>query len=537
LTGTGSIAWISEISQLNCVAAIELTSQLRPDRADDRSSLKRPIAFADIPKSTGDVLLGIIDHGCPFVHEYLKDSNGNSRFLSLWDQDENPDFDGCGGIPVGLGYGRQILRSHFHGWAENSTNSITGVNEDDCYAAAKYPALRSRLTHGAMTAGHFAGSKISRSVAQNPELPESKKSNPALSSDVVFIQLPRRGLLSPSTGATNRSILDGLRYLLCCANDKTKRIVACIPYGNIQGPHDGSSMIERAMDAIVAQAERVGVTLQIVFPSGNTFNKPVLAKVMLDKKCATAELGWSVPPDAETLLGAEIWLDNKQLPDVIEIQPPSAAQALSLRFSKDYDKCELIRAQEQVIGVVVVKKHEKNTLVYIQWIAPTLKLKGALTFSQRWRIRFTTDQTLEKPLYCYLGWGGENLGFGQRVRASRWIALTENIAIAGDGSMLGTACGESTYMVGAKEKWGRNKPTLYSGGGRPRGGNKLGVDFLAIAEESVWFPGIVCLGTRSGITARLSGTSVAAPQAARLFAVTDQLGHARQNLLAQIGAF
>jgi hypothetical protein len=523
ISANGSIDWLKVIARLECVAAIELTSQLRPARPDQRRPIAKDIAFSAQARSNEKTILGIIDHGCPIFHSALVNNN-TSRILAMWDQDESPDFSPLNTCPQTMRYGRQILREDINAWIKKISPHANGLNEDLGYAIADYPALRSRFTHGAMTAGLFAGPLKSPSLGvSNSDAGQAIAAKVVNTADTVFVQLPRRGLLAPSTGAANRSILDGLRYILGCAGDKTEKIVVCIPYGNIQGPHDGGSMVERAIDAMVDETKKSGKTLEVVFPSGNTFNKPTLAKVSLSEN-DVAKLAWCLPPDAETVMTAEIWMDKAHLPKSIEILPPIAQQTkISVDLASLQQEPIVIKAGAHVLGVAVLKDYGTNVLLMVQWIPPALSSPAALSFQRRWEFVFTAGDAIDQPIHCYLGWGGKNLGFEQRVRPSSWIALTEGVDITGDGSLLGTACGKNTYVIGACEKWGAHRRTAYSGAGMPRGGTKSGVNCLAIAEESVWLPGIVCIGTRSGTTTRMNGSSVAAPQAARVIANTGVL--------------
>lgn len=525
LSADGTVYWLIAIAQLECVVAIELTCQLRPARADQRVATENAVEFSDNAQSNKKIILGIIDHGCPIFHSALIQNNA-SRLLAIWDQDESPYFSPLNTCPQTMEYGRQILRPSINAWIEQSSSDFNGMDEDRAYAISNYPALRSRLTHGAMTSGLFVGPQKSPSVLEfslNASLNAVDNALAVNVSDVVFVQLPRRGLLAPSTGATNRSILDGLRYILKCAGDDTEKIIVCIPYGNVQGPHDGSSVIERAIDAMILEAQEAGKTLEVVFPSGNTFNKPTLAKIVLPEK-GVAQLAWNLPPDAETLMTAEIWMDKDNLPHSIEIALPiTSEENISIDVASLKEEPKLINVGAITQGVVVLKDYGSNVLLMLQWIPPSLGSPAVLSFSQRWVLTFTASAAINKPIHCYLAWSGKNLGFEQRVRSSGWLALTDSVDITGHGSLLGTACGDKTYVIGACEKWGANRRAAYSGAGTPRGGTKTGLDCLAVSEESAWLPGIVCIGTRSGVITRMNGTSVAAPQAARVIANAGRL--------------
>ena len=140
--------------------------------------------------------------------------------------------------------------------------------------------------------------------------------------------------------------------------------------------------------------------------------------------------------------------------------------------------------------------------------------------SGRWRLGFLSLSDQCKPIHVYTCWGGRNDGFPQRIMPTKFFA-SENkkdwVEILGAGSVLGSGCGKKPLLIGGHEKWGSKQRSPYSGAGKPRGGEKKGADWLAPSEESPSLPGLLCIGTRSGIVRRVAGTSVAAPQAARAF--------------------
>jgi hypothetical protein len=91
--------------------------------------------------------------------------------------------------------------------------------------------------------------------------------------------------------------------------------------------------------------------------------------------------------------------------------------------------------------------------------------------------------------------------------------------VIGAGTLLGDGCGRSRGLhvvggyVGGTDP-GRFQRADYSATGPTRGA-RIGPDFVALSEENQATRGVLGPGTRSGITFRVWGTSVAAPQAAR----------------------
>ena len=69
-------------------------------------------------------------------------------------------------------------------------------------------------------------------------------------SDIVFVQLPHAGLQDRSGGWLDSHVLDALRYILGCKQKKTQQAVVTLSYGSTVGPHDGSSILSGAIAAL-----------------------------------------------------------------------------------------------------------------------------------------------------------------------------------------------------------------------------------------------------------------------------------------------
>jgi hypothetical protein len=535
-TGSGSLEWLEALQREPSVVRLGLANQLKPFRAAARSNVKAPLLVDQQQTSLGSVLLGVIDHGCPFAHPDLIAENGETRILSMWDQDEVPEFNpSFSFVPRNFGYGAQVNRSDLNRLINKHPGS---VDESEIYRQLAYASMRHSVTHGSMCVGLIAGRKISRSLTpkHHSSIPSLNAEAPtgvaASSSDIVFVQLPRPALLAPSSGAMNRSILDGIQFIISQAGSDTTRIVICITYGNLMGPHDGSSIIEKAMDHLVKRSRRKGLDLKLVFASGNAAEKPIHAQVKKIAEKSTIKdkyfesLFWMVPPDLQANTALEMWL-----------KPPTGIVVFKLATTDGGVYEHTFNAQTPVISQytgqpIIIKTRGVNAgvltifydalqrqyLVMVTLVPALNNGSSSAVLAGRWKIELlsATQQVIDANVY--VGWGGRNLGFQQRVQPTRLVKNSSAIGITAEGSLLGTACGLETYAIGACHNAPNFGRTKYSGGGKPRGGGKSRASALALAEESVWLPGIVCLGTRSATQARVNGTSVAAPQAARLLA-------------------
>lgn len=523
LTCQFSLPLLKKLALATWVKKIQLCDAPVPNRNFNRSQSK-PINTSlsgPIPKSNKQKLIAIIDSGCPFANLGFANINNRktSRFLSIWDQDDRPDFHAADGTkPAGFGYGRQIERQAINRFIEAATSNYTQhIDEDFCYRFAGYDTMQSRETHGSMTLGLLTSHWWSSSLT-----PEGKPSvlNDLASNtsevDLVFVQLPRQLLLAPDLGSMERYALDGIRYILDCAGVNTTHIAVVLDYGSDLGPHDGTGLFEQALDALVCEAKTKGKTLDIVFPTGNSFEKALHATADLMENSAPCLL-WALPMGNEVTSVAEFWFNNSKVAFDLTVQPPAGEQAVSISLdsavSKNYGYFS-----------VTVKKIDQQTLVLLQ-TSPT----GLSELANRqsaptgvWRLDFKPSKTNASiqnlKVDAYTAWGGRNEGFAQRIFAAKFIEIPNGgFKVTGCGSVLSTACGKETYAVGGyvdKPPFARSK---YSGAGSVRGGTKeeKGAEYLAPTDEGIYQAGLLCMGARSGTWVRASGTSLAAPQVAR----------------------
>lgn len=199
------------------------------------------------PYTGKGVVLGVIDTGLEFNHIAFREADGKtSRIRRVWIQDA------VGRAPEAFGYG-----------AEYSTpEEISGA------------AVDSRATYHAT---HVTG------IAAGSNTGLSKYYGMATEADIVFV----------SFSTTNAvSIADAIAYIFDYADEVNKPCVINMSLGSHQGPHDGTSAIDRTIDAltgpgriIVGAAGNEGTANMHVskeFTDDDTTLKTMLAKSSAD---------------------------------------------------------------------------------------------------------------------------------------------------------------------------------------------------------------------------------------------------------------
>jgi hypothetical protein len=525
---TGHIAKsdLEKLHSLKNILRVELGLPFAVQRPiiRDRALVVPEVSQQPIKKSNQKVLIGVIDHGCPFAHRNLLNEDGNTRILSIWDQDLHPDFS-TGSAPDQQTYGRYVDQAQLNEWIKASKNFSNQVVESHCYELAQYSAMRHDHTHGSHVV-NLAGGKNSISACDTyfPKgLGKVSVDDMASASDLVFVQLPRQVAQAPSRGSLTMHLLSGISYLLSSASEQTKHVIAVIDYGSHLGSHDGASLMDRAMNALVIQASRKGIRLDILFPSGNGKKDKFHASVKTPHAAQQAELFWKIPANNEVPCFAEIWLRNDSNQPTLQLDSPEKKYQLSLTLdsSKLYDQDHCA-----VADVVVSRQHAGSSVILLR-VAPT-RSDSPLRISApdgRWRVRLMTGST--RTSHFYTTKGTKNLAMLKRSEQSKFtkpenasININTMIWIDDLQTTIGAGLASRVTMLGACNAWNGDVAS-YSGGGPVRGGiqTDMGVDYLLVGEEAQTLGGVRSYGTRSGISFRLRGTSTAPPLAARHLAL------------------
>ena len=238
-----------------------------------------PARAAPASKCRTKVVIGLIDDFVAYAHPRFRDAEGGSRVRHVWSQDATrpacvaaESWRPCADFPYGYELDTQ---SCAHG----------GVALRDTY-----PSVLRRRTHGTHVADLAAGGNA---MPDEEALP-----------DIVAVHLPRRGVADTSGSALKMQVLDALHYIVERAGPDAS-VVVNLSYGTMAGPHDGQTILEQAIDELVAL--RRG-RLWVVVPAGNSREARCHAVIKLNKSKKTARLRWKLLPDDATPSWLEIWL-------------------------------------------------------------------------------------------------------------------------------------------------------------------------------------------------------------------------------------
>src|ERR1043166_798989 len=186
------------------------------------------------PDGGSRAIVGIVDFGCDFAHLNFTLANGKTRLLALWHQA------GVATANSPFGYGRLSSRDE----------SDAALAAADPYRALGYgPAVDTPFTQGTH------GTHVMDIAAGNG--PGSAAPGGAPKADLIVVEASVSDI--PWTGpesvhkafGDSVQLLEAVRFIFDTAGDRP--CVCNISLGTNGGPHDGSSLVEQGLDAIVRE--------------------------------------------------------------------------------------------------------------------------------------------------------------------------------------------------------------------------------------------------------------------------------------------
>jgi subtilisin family serine protease len=183
------------------------------------------------PATGRGVVVGLADWGCDFAHPSFRREDGSTRMLALWDQRDLP--------------GRAPNNQYGYGYVHDRDAIDRALRTDQPYAILNYhpadaePAGESG-SHGTHTMHIAAGGPL----AGGP-------SGIAPEAEIVFVHLAG-GPAPLATLGTSVNLLEAVDFIFRTAGERP--CVINLSLGQQAGAHDGTSPVERGLDAALLAA-------------------------------------------------------------------------------------------------------------------------------------------------------------------------------------------------------------------------------------------------------------------------------------------
>ncbi len=430
--------------------------------------------YAPLPKQTGGkgVLVGIIDFGCDFAHQNFIDKSGKTRLVKFWDQTATTNGND---VP----YGRLFAASDINK-ALKSTKP--------------YDALGISLFTGAH------GTHVMDIAAGNGRGSGAPGVAPA--ADLMFVQLSTSNIPWDGPDVVGRNfgdsvnLVEAIRYIFDQAGKKP--CVINISLGTNGGPHDGSTLVEKAIDGMLLEKPNRAV----VIAASNSHDDGIHAAGNVPAY-GTHDLSWLVDGNDFTENEMEIWYKGSDQLSVELIDP--AGQSLGTVEPNETGQVKDTNGHVQV--VISNRLHDPNNKDNV--IGIWLKERN----TGNWTVRLINHTSKSTHFHAWI----ERDDSGQSVFGS-----------ARDNShTLGSiSCGHKSITVGSYDATKKAFPiSWFSSEGPTRDGRK---------KPEISAPGSNILAANSTTKKErilMSGTSMAAPAVTGSIALLFAAAAARNKSL------
>lgn len=506
------------------------------------------------------VVLGVLEDGCPFGHSSLLAGPLSTRVAALWDQSVRWQL--TGREPDCLGYGVHLSTTDLDALLARHADG-DAVDEESLYRDPD--SLQARL----VDEGSHASAVITLMAGDGSRLPSqppvtTASGDAASSAPVVAVQFPIEQIDVAGARWLVVRALDGLRYLCQSASElapkgaKPPPLAINLSYGSVVGAHDGTALMETAMDELVESYGELAMVLAAGnaygakrdpngglerLPSGNH------AVGLLDGAGSHATFRLYVPPDKPIETYLELWFEDRRGETVndeqfldsndvqIEVQPPVGEPLRALQFPSIAFDAKT--SEDTTAGLLCFRRVAQSRLRSMALLvvaATQVSTSRVEAASGLWTVTVTNRSSRNLRVQ---GWVERDIvpRTSRSTQAARlldapdadphWAILTNTNTF----NNIGT--GRHVFRVGALMDPGEAndlRPSPYSSGSRP---GQPGPELSSIADETVSSPGIRVSGNTSACVLRMNGTSVAAPQATRWLAnqlVQRSLSEIRREL-------
>ena len=287
-TGRIAPAQLESLAAIPHVVKIEGTPRLRPDLNESVPEIQAGPGNFPASEFTGaGVIVGVIDSGFDFLHPVFRRAEGGVRILAIWDQtlDANEvGIESPAGFDIGVEFNSEAIEE-----------AVNAADEFGNEVARSMVPTKDKNGHGTAVAGIAAGNG---SIAGN-----CRGANTfvgvAPEAELIFVKREAEDDV-PAIGES-QNLIDALDYIFNHPERNGRPVVVNISLGDNLGPHDGTSLVEQAIDTFLLSPGRA-----VVKSAGNEAAARRHAQVVVEAG-ETLELGFKVMPDDKQDRHLEAW--------------------------------------------------------------------------------------------------------------------------------------------------------------------------------------------------------------------------------------
>jgi hypothetical protein len=210
-----------------------------------------------------NIVLGCIDSGIDWRHDDFRKTTGQTRIKYLLDFSDPGDLNGDGDLDGTGPYGGTLYTEAQINAALNNTGT---VNEMD------------RNGHGS----HVMGSAAGNGRGTGNGIPPGTYAGVATEADIIFVKSSRGDVGS----IPDIEIVNALAFVDSLAKVLNKPYVMNLSLGGHEGPHDGTSLQEQAIDGFVGVGKKGKA---VVVAAGNDGNEKIHAGANMSGSAVNVE--------------------------------------------------------------------------------------------------------------------------------------------------------------------------------------------------------------------------------------------------------
>ncbi len=527
------------------------------------------------------VLVGIVDDAIPFLHRRYQTVAGTSRFRRVWlqgtqvvDFDAEELADGIDRIddavfeddqPKGHRYdphvGRILSREAINRKIKQVLAAEKAVPQGTASLLRTESQVYKGLANKVSTPGERRRSPLTWSHgAQVTDLACGAEPGEMDDIKILGVQLPPHAVRDTSGRELSAYAIQATRWIIDQAIAINKAsghkvpLVINLSLGVLAGPKDGSGFVEDWLEQEIKRFIEVSdnAPIRIVLAYGNAYRNRQIAVQEIEPN-ETAELEWRLQPDDRT--DSFIEIRAKRAEGLEWSLQPAGRKPKFAALPRAGQHRELDLGRGTVAAVLRDGQEQSASTSLLIAMRPTASLEGgplapqgawclALKNSGKKKLVVTLQIQRDDTPRGYRESGRQSFFDHEAVGSldaelKDYVGLGDSpITTEGTHSSYAGLASENpcVYSVGAARSsvsWAlldqhrgvEHPPAYYSSAGTTRKtlSKSVGPDLSAFADEGNFLTGIQAKGLLTGSSARLSGTSAAAPQVTRSLALLDKL--------------
>jgi hypothetical protein len=483
-------------------------------------------------------VIAAIDEGIGFLNARFRRAPRTTRFLAVWLQAAER-LAQMTGPSADIRLGRVLTG------AEIDAILASGLGEAEAYAQinrALYPlpdraATARRIGHGSHVLDTAAGAGFAEPMAATP---------------LLAVQLPPASIRETAGRRMEAHLVQGLRWVLAQVlalsnGAQVPPVVVNLSIGSLAGPGDATEFLADWFAYEIARHKRIAPAspLRITGAMGNARRARLAARAEA-RIARPVVLDWRLQPDDRTPSFVELRVDAQALPGLtLTLTPPPGAglPSLTVPWQAARGGWQVTAPNGPVAAVSFLPEASGQSLCHVALAPSRPEAPLARSAPGLWRLTVATAENEPVRVTARVQRDDTPLGHAPYGRQSwldhpeswAWDGITRDYADPADSPVTRQGSGVSfaacpapeVYLVAALRPGpdplthDRQRAAEFSAEGvttLARPGEAAGPSLSAPGAARGFLGGLRAAANLSGATARLAGTSMAAPAVARRLA-------------------